>query len=328
MSLNSKTCDELNVAIVTENHVHQRRTLPPYVLITPARNEEAFIEKTIESVIHQTFPPLKWVIVDDGSTDKTPEIVNRYVREYPWIEMVRQPPKRDRTFASKVHAFNAGYEKLRTLDYEILGNLDADISFDADYIEFILTKFKEDDALGVAGTAFKEDGYSSDRQSFEGHYHVAGGCQLFRKRCFEEIGGFVPNEAGGVDWIAVTTARMKGWKTRSFRDKFFFHHRRLGTAERRLLSSSFSYGEKDYYLGGHPVWQLFRVAYQATNRPYLFAGLALGAGYCWALLRQAPRAVSCDLMAFHRQEQMTKLKAIVKSLLAFKTVDSFAVLPK
>jgi hypothetical protein len=227
-----------------------------------------------------------------------------------------------------VHAFNDGYERVKTLNYEILGNLDADLSFEADYIEFILSKFKEDGTLGVAGTVFKEDGYSSERQSFEGQNHVAGGCQLFRKRCFEEIGGFVPNEAGGVDWVAVTTARMRGWKTRSFREKAFFHHRRLGTADRRILLSSFYYGEKDYYLGGHPVWELFRVVYQATNRPYLFVGLALGAGYCWALLRQAPRAVSCDLMAFHRREQMAKLKAILRSALMFKAVDGFAVLPE
>jgi glycosyltransferase involved in cell wall biosynthesis len=315
------------MATVRQDHLDQSRTLPPYVLITPARNEEAFIEKTIESVIHQTVPPLKWVIVDDGSTDKTSEIISRYLGKHPWIEMVQRPPRQDRTFAAKVRAFNAGYERVKTLGYEIVGNLDADLSFDRDYVEFILSKFTEDDTLGVAGTVFKEEGYSSDRQSFEGRNHVAGGCQLFRKRCFEEIGGFIPNEAGGVDWIAVTTARMKGWKTRSFREKSFFHRRRLGTADRRILFSCFSYGEKDYYLGGHPVWELFRVAYQATNRPYLFAGLALGAGYCWALLRRAPRAVSRDLMTFHRQEQMAKLKAILKSVLAFKTVDNFAVLP-
>jgi hypothetical protein len=121
------------------------------------------------------------------------------------------PP--DRNFAGKVHAFNVGYESVRGLGYEIVGNLDADISFEADYLEFLLRKFTEDEDLGVAGSIFVEEGYSSDRHSFEGHYHVAGGCQLFRKRCFEGIGRFKPNKAGGVDWVAVTTARMMGWKT-------------------------------------------------------------------------------------------------------------------
>jgi glycosyltransferase involved in cell wall biosynthesis len=305
----------------------QRDTHPLYVLITPARNEEAFIEKTIESVIHQTVLPVKWVIVDDGSTDKTPEIVSRYVAKYPWIEMVQKPQRRERSFAAKVHAFNAGYEKVKGLDYEVVGNLDADLTFDADYIEFILSKFKEDANLGVAGTVFQEEGYSSERQSFEGQNHVAGGCQMFRKRCFEGIGGFIPNEAGGVDWIAVTTARMKGWKTQSFREKSFYHHRHLGMAERNALAATFSYGEKDYYLGGHPIWELFRVTYRATKRPYLVEGLALGLGYGWAMLRRIKRPISNELMKFHRKEQMRKLRAILKSVLTFRQVDSFKVLP-
>ncbi len=304
---------------------HRRSLLPPYVLITPARNEEAFIEKTIESVINQTVLPAKWVIVDDGSTDRTPEIVSCYLVQYPWIELVQMPQRRDRSFAAKVGAFNAGYERLKDLDCEILGNLDADLSFDADYFEFILSKFREDANLGVAGTVFKEDGYSSEQQSFEGHNHVAGGCQMFRRSCFEEIGGFIPNKAGGVDWMAVTTARMMGWKTKSFREKSFFHYRHLGTAERSVLSSLFSYGEKDYYLGGHPVWELFRVAYRAAKQPYIIGGLALGVGYSRAFLKRTPRPVSRELMAFHRKEQMTKLRAILKSVLTFKPVDSFKV---
>jgi glycosyltransferase involved in cell wall biosynthesis len=307
--------------------INQSSSHLPCVLITPARNEEALIEKTIESVIHQTMPPLKWVIVDDGSTDRTADIVGRYLLRYPWIEMVRRPQRRERTFAAKVHAFNAGYERVNTLQYQILGNLDADVSFEHDYLEFLLGKFSSDPHLGVAGTVFQEDGYSSERHSFEGHNHVAGGCQLFRKQCFDEINGFVPNRAGGVDWIAVTTARMMGWKTRSFREKSFFHHRHLGTAERSILSSFFSYGEKDYYLGGHPIWEIFRVGYRLIQQPYLFAGIALASGYCWAFVRRIPRPVSRELMAFHRKEQITKLKAILKSVMTFKTIDSFEVLP-
>jgi len=301
--------------------------MPRLVLITPARNEEALIEKTIESVIKQTVLPFRWVIVDDGSTDRTAEIVKRYLVDYPWIELLRRPQRQERTFAAKVRAFNAGYESIKNLNYEIVGNLDADVSFENDYLEFLLQRFSEDAELGVSGTVFREDGYSSERHSFEGHEHVAGGCQLFRRRCFEEIGGFVPNKAGGVDWIAVTSARMKGWKTRSFREKYFFHHRKLGTAERSVLSSYFSYGEKDYYLGGHPVWEMFRVAYRLIQPPYISSGLALASGYGWAFISRTVRPVSEELMAFHRKEQLVKLKVILKSVLTFKTVDSFEVLP-
>ncbi len=301
-------------------------SLPPYILITPAHNEEAFIEKTVESMIRQTVLPLKWVIVDDGSTDSTASIVERFLPDHPWMELFQRPRRPDRTFAGKAYAVREGCERVAGLPYEILGNLDADISFDNDHFEFLLSRFAYDPTLGVAGTVFREDGYSSETDSFEGRNHVAGQCQLFRRRCWEQIGGYVPHRAGGVDWIAVTTARMLGWKTQSFREKSFFHHRHLGTANRSVLSSSFSYGQKDYYLGGHPVWELFRVTYRFIKPPYIVGGLTLATGYCCAFLKRTPRPVSRDLIRFHRQEQMAKLKAILKSLGSFKRVDAFDVL--
>ena len=296
-----------------------------YVLITPARNEGAFLEKTIESVIHQTILPTKWVIVDDGSTDRTPEIIGGYLQKHPWLEMVQMPQRRDRSFAGKVQAFNAGFERVKDLAYEVVGNLDADISFGKDHFEFLMRKFFEDTRLGVAGTVFTEEGYNSATDSFEGHKHVSGQCQLFRRSCWEEIGGYIPHRAGGIDWMAVTTARMMGWRTESFRERSFAHHRHLGTAERGVLASSFSYGEKDYYLGGHPLWEFFRVAYRATKRPYVVDGLAMGVGYLWAFLRRTPRPVSRELMRFHRKEQMAKLRAILTSLVRLKRVDNFNV---
>src|SRR5665213_1464753 len=138
---------------------------PSYVLITPARNEGAFLEKTIESVIHQTLLPTKWVIVDDGSTDATEGIVRRYLGQHPWLEMVQMPQRRDRSFAGKVQAFNAGFERVGDLDYEVIGNLDADISFGEDHFEFLLRKFSENAKLGVAGTVFTEEGYNSATDS-------------------------------------------------------------------------------------------------------------------------------------------------------------------
>jgi glycosyltransferase involved in cell wall biosynthesis len=261
--------------------------------------------------------------VDDGSTDQTPEIVQTYAKHHPWIELVIQPQRLDRSFAGKVHAFNAGLARVQSLEFDIIGNLDADLSFDPDYLEFLMQRFSEDPKLGVAGTPFIEDGYDSARDSFEGENHVAGGCQLFRRQCFQEIGGFIPNRAGGVDWIAVTTARMKGWKTRSFPEKRFHHYRSLGTAGRSSVAASFSYGEKDYYLGGSPLWQLFRVAYRATKQP--LDGAALLAGYGWAAARRIRRPISRELMRFHRREQMKKLRAIFRTLLRFEKVDSFRV---
>jgi poly-beta-1,6-N-acetyl-D-glucosamine synthase len=295
----------------------------PYVLITPARNEAAFIEKTLESVTKQTVPPLRWVIVNDGSTDNTGDLVRPYLSDHPWIVLVDRPVRKERHFAAKVHAFNAGQEKVSDLNYEVIGNLDADVSLDPDHFEFLMNQFAKDPRLGVAGTIFREHGYNSETDSFEGEAHVSGQCQMFRRLCFEEIGGYKPNKAGGIDWMAVTHARMIGWKTRSFREKSFFHHRSMGTAERGRLASSFSYGEKDYYLGGHPLWELFRVAYRMTKRPFIIDGAALGSGYFWALITRQKRPVSDELMRFHRKEQMQKLKGILRTVVSFKTVDNF-----
>jgi len=318
--------DRQSTASAAAEHLDQTSTLG-YVLITPSRNEEALIEKTIQSVIHQTVLPLKWVIVNDGSTDSTGAIAERYAAEHNWIEVVNRPVRKERNFAAKVHAFNAGQERLKDINYEIIGNLDSDVLLDKDHFEFLLGKFRDEPRLGVAGTVFREEGgYNSGTDSFEGQNYVSGQCQVFRRECFEEIGGYFANKAGGIDWIAVETARMKGWKTRSFREKSFFHHRPLGTADRGVLAASFSYGQKDYFLGGHPLWELFRVSYRMTKRPYLVDGLALGFGYGLAAVRRLKRPVSKELMAFHRREQMRKLKAIVKRVLTFKPIDKFTLL--
>jgi glycosyltransferase involved in cell wall biosynthesis len=314
------------MVVTAQRTTESDRTAMKYVLITPARNEAAFIEKTLASMVSQTRPPVRWVIVDDGSTDRTAEIVKRYQERFPWIELLQRPPRMDRNFAGKVHAFNAGLDRVGLLPFDVIGNLDADLSFDPEYLEFLMRKFSEDPKLGVAGTPFTEDGYDSARDSFEGENHVAGGCQLFRRRCFEEVGGYIPNPAGGVDWIAVTTARMKGWKTKSFPEKRFHHYRTLGTAGRSRAAASFSYGEKDYYLGGSPLWQLFRVAYRATKEP--IDGAALLAGYSWAAARRMKRPVSRELMRFHRKEQVNKLRAIFRNLLRFRKIENFSLLTK
>jgi biofilm PGA synthesis N-glycosyltransferase PgaC len=297
-----------------------------YVLITPAHNEETFITKTLDSMMAQTALPERWVIVDDGSDDRTAEIVARYAERHPWIDLVRRPRSLDRNFAGKVHAFNAGLQQVEGLRFDVVGNLDADLSFEADYLSFLMQKFDQDPTLGVAGTPFTEDGgYDTARDSFEGENYVAGGCQLFRYRCFQEIGGYVANRAGGVDWIAVMSARMKGWKVRSFPEKRFHHYRSLGTAERSLLGASFQYGERAYYLGGSPIWHFFRCLYRMTKKPLFSGGFALMAGYVSAAVCRTPRPVSREMIRFHRREQMRKLRAILGAALRLKKVDSFRV---
>jgi len=283
-----------------------------YVLVTPAHNEAALIERTIQSVIAQTLLPRRWIIVSDGSTDGTDDIVRRYQAGRPWLELVRLPPRTTRDFAAKVRAFNAGYEQLRSTGFDIVGNVDADVSFGPDYFAFLAGRFEALPELGVAGTHYIEGDFHSYADSYIDEHHVNGQCQLFRRACFEEIGGYVPIAGGGIDWVAVRTARMKGWLTQSFAGPVFEHHRKMGTASSSELRARFHYGRKDYFLGGHPLWQLLRGTFQMTRKPYVLGGLGLLAGYfsCWIAGR--PRAVSAELMAFHRQDQMHRLKALLR----------------
>jgi poly-beta-1,6-N-acetyl-D-glucosamine synthase len=283
-------------------------TLPTYVLITPARNEAEFIELTLHSVIAQTIRPIKWVIVSDGSTDGTDEIVRRYAADHSWIELVRTPERRERHFAGKVQAFNAGYARVQNLDYEVVGSLDADISFDEDYFSFLLRKLVGDRSLGLVGTPFKEGTRPTYDYRFVSIEHVSGACQLFRRECFEQIGGYVPVKGGCIDHIAVISARMKGWKTRTFTDKVCLHHRQMGTAQDSLVMARFRNGRKDYVIGNHPVWELFRASYQMTKKPVVIGGLMLVSGYVWALIRRVERPVSPESVAFYRREQMQRLK--------------------
>jgi len=285
--------------------------LPTYVLVTPARNEAEFIERTIQSVVVQTVRPLKWVIVSDGSTDGTDEIVKKYAGEHAWIELVRAPERTERHFAGKVHAFNAGYARLKDLSYDVIGSLDGDVSFDEEYFAFLLGKLAEDLALGLVGTPFKGDTGPIYDYRFVSIEHVSGACQLFRRECFEQVGGYVPVKGGGIDHIAVITARMKGWKTRTFPEKVILHHREIGTALNTPLMARFRTGFQDYVLGSHPVWELSRMIYQARKRPFVLGGTVLMAGYLWAMMTRAERPVSKELMRFRRREQMRRLKDYV-----------------
>ncbi len=249
------SCDSTRSISMDSGGGGQRSHLK-YVLITPARNESMFIEETIKSVIRQRVLPVKWVIVSDGSTDGTDDIVKEYAKEYNWIEFVRISERTERHFAGKVHAFEAGYTRAKELNYDIIGSLDGDISFEEDYMSFLLSKFATNPKLGIAGTPFREGGASYDFR-FSATEHVSGACQLFRRECYEGIGGYTPVKGGGIDVIAVLTARMQGWETRTFTEKHSLHHRQEGTATGSVLKARFKDGQKDYTLGAHPIWETF-----------------------------------------------------------------------
>jgi glycosyltransferase involved in cell wall biosynthesis len=281
-----------------------------YVLITPARNEGKFIEATIQSVVSQTILPLKWIIVNDGSTDDTAEIVRRYATQHSWIELRDSNISHaNRVYSAKATSVNNAYQSMKDLDFDIVANLDADVSFDPDYFEFIIGKLAEHPRIGVIGTPQLQPNYDPVKDGFFNEKDVFGACQIFRRECFEQIGGYLPLW-GGVDWAAVRTARMHGWETRIFLEKPFHHNRIMGATETNQLIARFKYGIKDYYLGNHPLWQVFRLSLQLTRKPYVIGGAFLFFGYSWALISRMKRDIPKELMEFHRGEELDRLKQV------------------
>ena len=193
----------------------------------------------------------------------------------------------------------------------------------------LLAKFAETPELGVAGTHYIEGEFHSYRDSYINVHHVNGQVQLFRRKCYEDIGGYVPIKGGGIDWVAVTTARMKvascsrrvrpatavtssgsSWSSLAAAD---------ATKAKQFNNEGMKlYGKKDYFLGGHPLWQLFRSTFQLAKKPYILGGVCLFSGYAWCWLTRHERPVSPDLMNFHRREQLTRLKQMFSERMQFK----------
>jgi hypothetical protein len=288
------------------------RPLPRYVLVTAARNEEAFIEHTLESIVRQTVRPVKWVVVSDGSTDRTDEIVARYARDCDYLQLLQRKKDGGRNFGSQVHAINAGCDLLQGVDYDFIGNVDADVSFDPDYFEVLMGRFAANPRLGLAGGWICEerDGRFAPRP-FNRQASVAHAVQLFRRECFAEVGRYVPFKYGGPDWYACVSARLKGWEVRSFPDLHVRHHKPTLTAEGKLRGG-FRQGQMDYSLGSSLPFEAFRCLARA-RRPYgVQYSLCRFAGFVSGYITRERRPVSEEFMQQLRREERLKLRHAVR----------------
>jgi glycosyltransferase involved in cell wall biosynthesis len=279
-----------------------------YVIITPAHNEEAFIEKTIRSMISQTVPPAKWVVVNDGSSDQTGEIVKRYAEGYGFIRLVNLPRDSERNFARKVMAFNRGMAEIRDLDFDFIGNVDADMSFDPQYFQNILREFEADAGLGLSGGIVytKVDGGFTTRDKTSDS--VGGQVQLFRRECFKDIGGYLPLKLGGIDATAEIMARMKGWTVRKSFENRVWEHRRTGFADGTPLAARVREGRRFYSLGYDPLFYLVRCLYRLKDRPVILGSGAALLGFLGCLIRRWPFALPPEVVDYLRTEQRGKLK--------------------
>jgi biofilm PGA synthesis N-glycosyltransferase PgaC len=282
-----------------------------YALITPARNEQDYIGHTLQSVVQQTVLPQRWIIVNDRSTDHTASIVADYADRYSFIHLISVSGDQQRNFGSKSKAIAHAYEQLADVAFDFVGNLDADIGLDPCYYECILAQLEANPRLGIAGGIR----YDLKHGKFElrdcARNSVGGPIQLFRRACYEEIGGYMPLSYGGIDAVAEISARMHGWEVRSFPEYRVYHYRATGTASQSSRRALYRAGLRDYTIGYHPLFEVARTFRRMKDKPYVIGAWITFAGYLSALVRRLDRPVSPELVAYLHSEQMQRLKNAV-----------------
>jgi poly-beta-1,6-N-acetyl-D-glucosamine synthase len=283
-----------------------------YALITAAYNEAANIERTIESLLAQTVRPQRWVIVSDGSTDQTDEIVRSHLEKHDFMRFLRMSRPPGHTFRTKVVALQAGQKLFSEIPFAFIGNLDADITIGPTYFEDLIERFCQNPKLGLAGGFVCEEvlGEFKGRTSNRTH-SVAHAAQLVRRECYEAIGGYQVLEYGGEDWHAQVSANMRGWQTEAFPELPIYHHRQTGTGT-NLLRSSFRQGKLDYSFGSDPLFETIKCALRWRSSPFVVGGLLRFLGFAWSLMCQKRRPVSQEFMRFLRSEQKARVASMFR----------------
>lgn len=285
----------------------QRQHEPRYVLLTAAHNEDKFIEGTIQSVLRQTLLPRRWVIVSDNSTDRTDEIIQRYARDHDFMRVLHISRAPGRSFGAKVTALQQGSKLLKDVEYDFLGNLDADLSIEASYFEELINYFLRSTKLGIASgfiyenTAGKYRGLRTNNT--RDVFHAA---QLVRRECYDAISGYAVLKYGGEDWYAQTKAKILGWHVESFPNLKVFHHRHI-TGDSSVLGNAFRLGRLDYSFGSDPFFEMCKCFRRIPERPYFANAMVRLAGFAWCHLCGEPRCVSDDIVSFLRQEQKARV---------------------
>jgi len=280
-----------------------------YVLITAAHNEAAYIEGTIQSVLDQTILPEKWIIVSDGSTDDTDQIINAYADKQDFIVYTRRVKEsKEANFASKVFAIRHAYEHLAGQEYDFIGNLDADITLEDTYYEKLLEECRKNQKLGIVGGLLYEE--SNDKfmpRPLSEMRYIPGAFQLFRRACYEQVGGYIPSKWGGEDTIAVVTARMKGWETKSI-PGIQGHHHKKSEVSRGHSREWFRNGVMFHALGSHPMFELMKSLRCMKRKPYILEGVIRMYGYIWAACNMKERPVSAEFIKYFRSEQWSRVR--------------------
>ncbi|MHC4572971.1 MAG: glycosyltransferase family A protein [Planctomycetota bacterium] len=284
-----------------------------YILISPVYNEEKHLDRLIKCVASQTIAPKTWIIVNDGSTDGTEEIIRRYETQYDFISQLKlERSSVESYYSRRTSVFLAGYQQVRnSLEYDFVGNLDADICLEPAYYEKILQEFARNPRLGIAGGVYVYQIDGRLQKVLIDELCVPGSLQMFRRECYEQIGGYIPLVYGGDDSLAGIMARMHGWETRSFTQYRAIQHRVVGTfGGKAVWKARFYQGLTEYGVATHPLFMLAKSLRRAfLERPYFFGSTVRLAGFIYGYLKSKERRVPDEVIRFHRKEQLQRLLA-------------------
>jgi poly-beta-1,6-N-acetyl-D-glucosamine synthase len=275
-----------------------------YVVISPVRDEEKFIDGTFRSIVEQTVRPSEWIIVDDGSSDRTGAIVDQYSRENTWIRIVHRANRGFRKpGGGVVEAFNDGLKTLRATNWDFIVKLDGDLIFAPDYFECCFERFRQDRRLGIGGGMIYHviDGKESIEHNPQ--FHVRGATKIYRRECWDAIGGLWV--APGWDTIDEVKANMLGWTSQSFPELMLHHQRLTGTAESRW-KDCVKLGMARYVSGYHPAFMASACVVRAFRKPYLFGSLGMLYGFLQGYLRHIPQ-VEAPVIKYVRTQQVRRL---------------------
>jgi glycosyltransferase involved in cell wall biosynthesis len=278
-----------------------------YIIITPVRNEEKYIKETINSVLNQTIPPMEWIIVNDGSSDNTGNIINEYSRRVKWIKAVH---RKDRGFRKAgggvIEAFYSGFGEVKRQDWDFIVKLDGDLSFDQNYFQKCIENFSKNPKLGIGGgtVCILENGKLKVDAAGDPPFHVRGATKIYRRECWEQISPLV--KAPGWDTIDEVKANMYGWKTKTFSDLKIIQHKPTGGADgswRNWVKN----GRANYVTGYHPVFMLAKCIRRAFQRPLFIASVALFFGFWSGYLKRIAQVQDEKLIHYLRKEQIRRL---------------------
>jgi poly-beta-1,6-N-acetyl-D-glucosamine synthase len=278
---------------------------PKYVIITPVRDEEKYVEATIESVCRQTILPSEWVIVDDGSTDRTGELLDRIAAQFPWIQVIHRTNRGFRKSGGGVmEAFYDGYNALQCNDWDFIVKLDGDLSFGPEYFEKCFEYFRANPDLGIGGGEIHHNISGKLKREENPRFHVRGATKIYTRTCWEGIGGLWL--APGWDTIDEVKANMSGWKTYTFTDLYLCHHRFTGSAD-GFLPNRVKHGTACYISGYHPLFVVASCLRRITQKPYIIGSAAILYGFLKAHLTQPPRVKDRPYVAYIRGQQLRRL---------------------